>query len=162
MLVLIVGDDHIRQADLAIAFMKAGFETASTSNQDFAKAFIQKGLVDLLVIGERVDGQLTHNLSLLAEYQNPMVETILLTQRCDSDIEELFLLIPSLHCLVAPDVSPALITKLAIASFTGIENHSGIPVMTVKYGILDPLDETPSFSTAASQERGPAELLMTA
>lgn len=119
MLVLIVHDAPARQAELAVAFLQAGFQTASTGDRAFAECFIKNGLVDLLVMTERVGGRLTHALSLLAEYQNPMVETILMTGRKDRDTDELFSLLPSLHCMVAPDTPPALITKLAISALAG-------------------------------------------
>lgn len=162
MLVLIVDDDHFRQAELAIAFMQAGFQTASTGSRAFAECFIQKGLVDLLVMTERVGGRLTHALSLLAEYQNPMVETVLLTPRSDKDIEELFSLLPSLHCLVAPDTSPKLITKFAIAAIAGAQNQTGTPVLTAELETMAAAAATPIVSTAGPQERRTGELLKTA
>jgi hypothetical protein len=162
MLVLIVDDDHFRQAELAIAFMQAGFQTASTGSRAFAECFIQKGLVDLLVMTERVGGRLTHALSLLAEYQNPMVETVLLTPRCDKDIEELFSLLPSLHCLVAPDTSPTLVTKFAIAAVAGAQNRTGLPVLTAELETIEASAATSIVSTTGSHQRSTGELLKTA
>jgi len=148
MQVLIVDDDVDRQADLTIAFMQAGFQTISTGSQAVAESCIRRGVIDLLVMAEQVGERLTHSLSLLAEYRNPMVATMLLTARSDADIEELFLLLPSLHSLVAPDIAPDLITKLAIASLAGAKNADEPIVLTAEQRIGDRVDVTPIFASA--------------
>jgi len=121
MQVLIVNDQVDRQVELAIAFIQSGFQTTSTSSQLVAESCIRRGTVDLLVIAERVGGQLAHSLALLAEYRNPMVVTMLLTDRTDQDLDELYLLLPSLHCILSPRTAPELMTRLAVASVTGAE-----------------------------------------
>lgn len=136
--VLIVEDDCGRRIKLEAAFAKAGFQTSATGNRAIAESCIRCRVVDLLIMVERVDGALTHALSLLAECRNPMVETILLTPRCDPDIEELFLLLPSLHCLVAPQVDPKLIVKFAIAALKSAKSKR-IPADLPPILLLNPI-----------------------
>lgn len=136
--VLIIEDDCGRRIKLEAAFVKAGFQTTTTANRTIAESCIRCGVVDLLIMAERVDGKLTHAVSLLAECRNPMVETILLTPRCDPDIEELFLLLPSLHCLAAPDVDPKLIVKLALAALKAAKSKS-IPADLPPIQLLNPI-----------------------
>lgn len=140
---LIVDDDQDRQADLAIAFMNAGFHTTSTGSQTVAECCLRNELVDLLVLSERVGGRLTHSLSLLAEHRNPLVETLMLTSRNDPDIEELFLLLPSLHSLIAPDTAPELITKLATAAIYETHVQGGPLVLTPDQMVLGSDEELP-------------------
>jgi len=139
MKLLIVNEDSDARIDLEIAFSKAGFEILSTGHQAIAESCIRRGVVDLLIMSERVGKRLTHSLSLLAECRNPMVETILMTPRTDPDIDELFLLLPSLHCIVDPDVAPEVIIKLAMAAIKGAENRSAPFVLTSTYQIRSPV-----------------------
>lgn len=156
--VLIVDDDQDRRAEMAIAFMHAGFQTTMTGCQVVAECCIRHGFVDLLIMTERVGERLTHSLALLAEYRNPMAETILLTPRSDADIEELFLLLPSLHCLVAPDVAPTLITKLAIASIAGKKNQNNLLVLKPEHQIAGQGVTTPNVSYPRRQVTDRPEL----
>lgn len=113
---LIVDKDIDRQERISIALMRLGFQIRSTGCVNVAESCIRSGVVDLLVMTERVEKRLTHALALLAECRNPLVATMLLTARTDADVDELFLLLPSLHSLVAPDISAELIAKLAVAA----------------------------------------------
>lgn len=117
--VLILDDDCRRQVALSMALSRKGFQTGCAASRKVAEACIRGGLVDLLVMPERLWGRLTHALALLAEWKNPMVSTLMLTDRTDADVDELYLLLPSLHGLVAPDACPDLVAQLALASVSG-------------------------------------------
>ena len=125
MQVLIVDDNIHRQADLTMAFMRSGFLATPTGSQKVAESCIRRGMIDLIVMSDRVGGRLTHGLALLAELKNEMVATILMTERTDDDVDELFLLLPSLHCLAAPDTAPELMARLAVASVSGAVRSDG-------------------------------------
>lgn len=151
---LIIDDDSRRQTELSIAFIRAGFQPTATGNHAVAEACIRRGWVDLLVMSERVAGRLTHSHALLAEWRNPLVATILLTTRSDRDVEELYGLLPSLHCLLAPDTTPQLITKCAVASVIGATRQLPPMVLTPSLRVGETVAATPiSASTrhAASE-----------
>lgn len=117
--VLIIDDNLSRQAELTIAFMRAGFLTTATASHEVAETAIRNGVVDLVVGAERVRGRLTHSLALLAEWRNGHVATILMTDRTEPEVDELFELIPSLHCLVPPDMRASGMLKLGLSSVAG-------------------------------------------
>ena len=147
MQVLILDDDIGRQNDLCLAFMDVGFQPSGTASLSVAERCIRKGWVDLLVMSERVEGRLTHSHALLAEWRNPMVATILLTPRHDQDSDELFQLLPSLHCLLAPDSDAKLVTKLSMASVAGAA-RSGPPMVLTPDQMVDPShDMAPIFAS---------------
>lgn len=151
MQVLIVDDMLDRQAELELAFMDKGFAVTSTGSPDVAESSIRHGLVDLLVTAERVDGKLTHSLALLAEWRNPLVATILLTPRTDADVDELYLLLPSLHCILAPDTSPRLLTRFAIASVAGV-TRTGAPMVLEQRMRVGDAAAAPTFASTRSPE----------
>lgn len=112
MQVLIVDDMTERQENLTIALLRGGFQVTATSNIKLAETCIQCGHVDMMVSVESIGGKRTHGLALLAEYQNPMVSTLLITERTDEDVDELFELMPSLHGLIGTEVSYETIEQL--------------------------------------------------
>ncbi len=148
MQVLIVDDGIDRQVELAIAFMESGFQTTCTSSQLVAESCIRRGTVDLLVMAERVGGRLTHSLALLAEYRNPMVVTMLLTDRNDRDLDELYLLLPSLHCILSPQTAPDLVTRLAVASVAGAEEIKTPMLLVPSLRVDNVMDTIPDIDTA--------------
>ena len=154
MQVLIVDDDIDRQSDLTIAFMQAGFQAMATHSLRVAETCIRRNVVDLLVMTERVQGRLTHALALLGEYRNPMLATILLTDRTDSDVDELFLLLPSLHGLLSPDSDPAVVTKLLLGSLTSSADGDRPMVLTASMRVGD----TAAIPIFASRRQAPAPL----
>lgn len=147
MQVLIVDDDAMRQMDLMLAFMKAGLQTSATASHAVAESCIRSGWIDLVVMSETVSGRLTHHLALLAEWRNPIAATILLTPRRDDDVEELFLLLPSLHCLLAPDTDPALVTKLSLASVFGDSRRAPPVVLSPEQRVSGRPPDPPLFTT---------------
>lgn len=144
---LIVDDDIVRQTDLWLAFMEAGLHTNGTARHDVAESCIRRSWIDLVVMAETVAGRLTHHLALLAEWRNPLAATILPTPRQDEDVEELYQLLPSLHCLLAPDTDPALITKLSLASVIGSARRAPPVLLSPEQLVAEPLDADPIFAT---------------
>jgi len=152
--VLIVDDDIARQTDLTIAFIEAGFQPTATTCQIIAEREIRRGWVDVVVMAERVEGRLTHGLALLAEWRNPVVTTTLLTPRLGEDVEELFLLIPSLHCLLSCDTDADLVARLAMASVTGRPSRRKPMLLSPALRTEEAVDAIPIFAST----RRPASL----
>lgn len=148
MQVLIVDDDITRQTDLSLAFMEAGLHPSGTACHGIAERCIRKGWIDLVVMAERVSGRLTHHLALLAEWRNPLAATILLTTRHDQDTDELFKLLPSLHCLLAPDADPELVTKLSLASVISTARRAPPMLLTPGQMIEEAPDAAPVFASS--------------
>lgn len=144
--VLIVDGDIDRQAQLTKELMGSGFQTTTTGCLNVAETCIRRGMIDLLVMAERMDGRLTHSLALLAEYRNPMAATMLLTPRTDADVDELYLLLPSLHCLIAPDSPARLVAKLAVAAVSGAVRADGPIVLPPSMRVETP-DVAPIFAS---------------
>lgn len=151
--VLFVDEDVVRRTELEIAFSKSGFQVTSTGCQIIAESCIRGQIIDLLIITERVGERLTHSLSLLAECRNPFVETILLSPRCDADIEELFLLLPSLHCIVGEDVAPSMIRKMAISALEGAENKHAPLVLTSEHRLRSACKPISPYFTTRHETR---------
>jgi hypothetical protein len=98
--VLILDDKVARQEAAAIGFMRAGFQVTATPSLSVAEACVCGGVLDLLIAVERLQGRLTHSLALLAEFHNPALSTVLITDRSGAETDELPELIPSVHSLV--------------------------------------------------------------
>ncbi len=158
MQVLIVDDDIIRQTDLSLAFMEAGLHTNGTACHAVAESCIRRSWIDLVVMAETVAGRLTHHLALLAEWRNPLAATILLTPRQDEDVEELFLLIPSLHCLLAPDTDPDLVIKLSLASVIATSRRAPPMVLSPDHMVAEPLHARSIFATRRAPLRIAAQM----
>jgi len=148
---LIVNDDIDRQAELTMELMRTGFQATTTGCLNVAETCIRRSMIDLLVLCERTNGRLTHSLALLAEYRNPLVATMLLTPRTDADVDELYLLLPSLHCLVAPDSPARLIAKLAVAAVSGAVRVDGPIILPPSMRV-----ETPGIAPIFASARAPA------
>jgi len=114
--VLLLDDDHDRHEDIMTAFLKAGYQITATSSLKVAEAILMYGYVDLLVATETLRDRLTHTTALFAEHRNPTVSTIMISDRSGTDVEELYELIPSVHCIVGSDISGKVILELGRAS----------------------------------------------
>lgn len=116
MQVLLLDDDDIRHEDLMTTFLTAGCQITATANFKVAETILRHGFVDLLITSERLRDRLTHGTALLAEYRNPAVATIVISERVGRDVEELYDLIPSVHCIVGGQVPARTILALGRAS----------------------------------------------
>lgn len=120
MQVLLLDNNAKRHEDVMVAFIKSGFQVTATSSQLVAQTYLDHGVVDLLVMAEKVNGQLAHNTALYAEHRNPHLSTIMITDRLGSDVEELYELIPSVHCIVGTTVPGKTIVALGRASIASV------------------------------------------
>lgn len=120
MQVLLVTDQPSQHEQVMIAYLRAGFQITATSSVNVAETFIRCSAIDLLILAESLDSKLTHSLALLAEHQNPLLATILLTDRTGEAAEEVFDLIPSVHCAVGSTVAGKTILQLGRASIESL------------------------------------------
>lgn len=116
---LVLNDDAAAQAATAMALFKRDFMVVTASDVETAKAYADLGVFDLVVMGERVAGRLSHSVALSAELRNPCVTTMVVTPRADGDVDELFELLPSLYCLLGEELGPELVAKMAVAGVAG-------------------------------------------
>lgn len=119
MLALILSDDALIHHRLSASLSKRGFQVVLSESRAMATAHVRAWAFDLVILAERVNGTLTHSVALSAEKRAPFVKTVLLTDRKDTDIDELYDLLPSLVSIVSPTVSPELIGKIALSSING-------------------------------------------
>ena len=77
--------------------------------------------VDLLVLDETISGRLTHAVALLGELRHPYISTILMTDRQQCEMDELYDLIPSLYAMAGCDVPVSLLGRLAIAAVDNVD-----------------------------------------
>ena len=149
---LVVDNEFRRMTGLTAALLDSGFQVTTAHSIAEASAFIQQNIVDLLVAPEIIDTTRSHSLALLAEYRNPLIATIFLTDRQDEDVDELFLLLPSLHCLLAQDISPYFLAKLAVASMCSIGDSDAPYLLSSTARVAVP-PQAPTFVSVRSKRR---------
>jgi hypothetical protein len=122
MQVMVINDDPEVQVRVAKGLMSKGFQVVGMETVARACAYVKIDPVDILITGERVGGRLSHTVALAAECANPMVTTMLLTDRTDPEIEELYELLPSLYALISPRSDPAIVARLALSAVASPED----------------------------------------
>lgn len=118
---LILRADAKASVETARALIDKGFQILSVDTQAVAHALIRLDTVDLLVMDERIEGQLTHAIALSGERRNPYLSAILVTDRGAEETDDLYDLIPSLYGLAGSGTAPALLAKLALSAVSNIE-----------------------------------------
>lgn len=107
-------------ADAAVATGRAlieqGCQILSVDSQAVAHTLIRVDAIDLLVMDETVEGQLTHAIGLSGERKNPYLSTILISDRPAAETDDLFALIPSLYSIVGTETAPEVIGQLAVTA----------------------------------------------
>lgn len=140
MQVLILNQDRAAQAEQSAALGVKGFSVICADTVAAALSEIRKGGIDVLVAAERVQGRLSHSVALSGECRNPWMATILLTDRTDPDVDELFDLLPSVHAILGHGVEATAIARLAFTSVTA-SIRARAPIM------LQDAIEAPSFAS---------------
>ncbi len=148
MQVLVLDDSLTTQSAILAVLLDKGFQVYCTSSVDKAMAYVRQGAVDLLVMRHRINGRGSLSVALAAEYHNPEVATILLSDMAGGDADELFDLLPSMNCLLGVRTPPPLIAQCAVAVL-GVPARRPAPVQTA---------ERPVFIS----HRAPPQRLMTA
>lgn len=113
---LILRNDTEAAVATARALIDKGFQILSVDTLAVAHSLIRVDTIDLLVMDERVEGQLTHAIALSGERKNPYLSAIFLTDRTQEETDDLYALIPCLYALVGADTTPDLLGKLALSA----------------------------------------------
>lgn len=104
----------------AQALIDKGFQILSVDTPVVAQALISVDTVDLLVMDERIGGQLSHAVALSGERKNPYLSVLMLTDRAARETDELFDLIPCLYGLAGLDTAPDMLAKLALSAVSDV------------------------------------------
>lgn len=111
MLVLVLESDDDARIAMAQTLDANGFEVMSVGRIDKALEVLRQMRVDVLVFSLKIDGCFTLSVALAAEYYNPLVETILLTDTCGPETVEYYDLLPSLHYILGRPSTPEKILR---------------------------------------------------
>ena len=115
-----------QSAESACAISKVlidkGFQILCVETLAVAHALIRVDTIDLLVMDERFDGQLTHAIALSGERRSPYISSIMLTDRDRSETDDLYDLIPCLYALAGMSISPHILGQLALAAVSNVED----------------------------------------
>lgn len=131
---LILRNDAAASLSTAHALIDKGFQILSVDTQALAHALIRLDTIDLLIMDERVEGQLTHAIALSAERRNPHLSAILVTDRTAEQTDDLFELIPSLYGLVGHDTTARILGKLA---FSAVSAPMPLPVFVEEADVAE-------------------------
>lgn len=119
---LILRQDPEAACAVSRALMDKGFQILCVEKLDVAHALIRVDTIDLLVMDERIDGQLTHAIALSGERKNPYLSAILLTDRGREETDDLYALIPSLYALAGMHTGAELVGKLALSAVSNTDD----------------------------------------
>lgn len=118
---LILRNDTKAAVATARALIDKGFQILSVDSLIVAHSLIRVDTIDLLVMDEWIEGQLTHAIALSGERRNPYLSAIFLTDRSQAETDDLYALIPCLYALVGSDTAPELLGKLALSAVNCME-----------------------------------------
>jgi len=155
---LILRNDPDAARETSRALMDKGFQILCIETLSVAHALIRVDTVDLLVMDERVEGQLTHAIALSGERKNPYLSTILLTDRKGEDTDDLYALIPTLYALAGMETSPLIMGQLALCAVSNPAEAKArvarnvAATMMVEEAVLPPLARAPEPVLAHSDQ----------
>lgn len=116
MQVLVLDDDINRQYAVAHALQERGLFVLRASDAAAANAYLRRTIADVVILRHWIGKRACLSAALAAEYYNPQVVTILLSDQPGGGSDELFELIPSLSALLGEATPPALIADLAVSA----------------------------------------------
>ncbi|TNC70849.1 hypothetical protein [Rubellimicrobium roseum] len=116
MQVMILEEDPTLRTEVAAALAPEGFDILSFGRLGPAKEAARSTALDLLVLGESVEGRLAHDVALLAEWRSPGLGAILLSDRRGDEVEELFELIPSLQAVLGRRTGARTLAQVALSA----------------------------------------------
>lgn len=98
-----------------------GFQILCVETLAVAHALIRVDTIDLLIMDERFDGQLTHSIALSGERRSPYLSVIMLTDRDGTETDDLYDLIPCLYALAGTGTAPHVLGQLAMSAVSNVE-----------------------------------------
>ncbi|MEL6682395.1 MAG: hypothetical protein AAFQ09_07090 [Pseudomonadota bacterium] len=100
------------------ALIDKGFQILCVDTRAAAEMLVRSNTIDLLLLDEQVQGELTHPVVLSGERNNPYISAILMTDRTREETDDLYDLIPSLYALAGLKTEASIIGQLALTSVT--------------------------------------------
>jgi len=110
--VMIVDDDLVLQVQIARALMGCGLGVICAGGVAMAQSVLRLSPPRALILGERIDGRLSHGLALLAECRNPEVAVVMLTDRTGPDLSELSDLMPAIRALLGRRIGAGAVVQV--------------------------------------------------
>ena len=135
---LILRSDADAAVSTARVLIEKGFQILCVESHKVAYALVRLDTIDLLVMDERINGQLTHSLMLSAERRNPYISGILFTDRIGKETDDLYELFPCLYALVGRKMDSKLLGKLAVAA---VSNKEAIAARVAANAMMDAAEE---------------------
>ena len=116
MQVMILEPDRTARVAITAALKSRGFTCLPAECIELAMELLRSTAIDVLIAAHRVGGKFTFSVALAAEYYNPAIETILLTDGCGPETADYAELIPSLHCVLGRPADPDLVARFALSA----------------------------------------------
>jgi len=113
---LILRADPSASVATAHALTDKGFQVLCLQSLTVAHTLIRIETLDLVVLDEKIEGELTHAIALSAERRNPDLSAIILSDRPSEETDDLYALVPSLYALVGTQTAPMLLGQLAVSA----------------------------------------------
>ena len=126
---LILRNESASALNVSRLLMEKGFQILSVQSLATAKTLARVETIDLLVMDELVDGQMTHSVALSAERRNPDLCVIAYSARSAEETDDLFELVPSLYAVVGQQVSSAVLAQLVMSSVHALASRLSDPLM---------------------------------
>ncbi|MCX7298896.1 MAG: hypothetical protein NTX73_00660 [Rhodobacterales bacterium] len=153
MQVMVLEQDQGFQAQLATALMAKGFHVICVESAGAAENFIRMSGVDVLVLGERIGGKLSHPVALLAECRNPAVSAILLTERKGEDLDEVFDLLPAVYAILGRGIAPGVVAQIVVSATNGLASETVQRRLGSHWPLPESIDESIDDPDAAGTEQ---------
>jgi hypothetical protein len=134
MLAMIVTEDAALRGQVAGLLADRGADILSFGRLDPAVLAARRAAPDVLVLAEHVGGRLSHALALLAEWRNPDLALVLLSDRHGDEAAELFELLPALRALLPPGTDARTLARLALSSGQRDAAEEAVPFLRAAAG----------------------------
>lgn len=156
---LILRNDTDAAIATARALIDKGFQVLCVETLTVAHSLIRVDTIDLLVMDERVEGQLTHAIALSGERRNPYLSAIFLTDRSSAETDDLYALIPSLYALVGAETAPELLGKLALSAVSNVEE---VIARVASHAAMEQAEENAFAHEMVEENSNPGVLILDA
>lgn len=113
---LILDNDHAYQVAIAEALVARGLNVVCVETMTAADSFLRRARPRTLIMGERVDGRLTHALALTGECRNTDLAVVMLSDRVDDDLGEMFDLMPALRAIIGRQVDTETLAQVVLSA----------------------------------------------
>ncbi len=116
MQVLVLEENLVRQTRIAAALMEKGFHVIAVETVAAARCFMTMDTIDVMILGERENGRLSHVPELADACANPEAGILVLSDRDCEDTDVLHESVPQLYGIIGPDMAPGVVAQMALAA----------------------------------------------